>query len=109
MRRFTKPSQVLAYARKCVSYGHARGAFARGRSGVMVGARQPSAVCWCVSGGIERSTSDSLLASDAHAYLMRVAGCMTRKELHQWSDRHSTVHVLAVMRIAQRMAEQDGR
>lgn len=52
--------ETLRVARERVAQGWTQGWFARTADGVLCGARDPAAVCWCIRGAICSTSDDSL-------------------------------------------------
>ena len=106
MTPFTKPSEVLSHAARCVEYGHARSVLARDAKGHAVEPRSPHAVCWCTIGALERSTADRDLHFEAIGALRLRIG---DGNIALWSDNAPTRKVVATLRAAARDARRAGR
>lgn len=109
MRRapFTKPSEALAYAAKCVEYGWTQKRFAADAAGLSIDPRDQRAARFCVVGGICRATPGVDLRRRALDVLHRVVG----HNLSDWNDapKRTQAQVVAALREAARRARAEER
>ena len=102
---FTKVSEVLDYAAKCVEYGHARGESALAGNGKSVPPRADNAVRWCVIGAANRATLFSALKEEALEAIRRRVGPV----VSVWSDSTPTAEVVRTLRDVAKSEREAGR